>query len=91
MGTKRALTPSDEEWNEEKMSDSEGSAKDEALAMCAGPPLGKMSKKEKLREKRRRKKGRIKVESEEYWWEQVKYLHTPGCGCRERFRALLQQ
>ena len=86
---KRALTPSDEERKEEKMSDSEGSAMDEALTSCSTP--GKMSKREKLREKRRRKKGRRKVESEEYWWEQVKHLHTPDCGCRERFRALLQQ
>ena len=73
------------------MSDSEEAAADEALGPCRGAAQVGMSKQEKLREKRRRRKGRRKVESEEFWWEQVKHLHSPGCDCRERFRAVLQQ
>ena len=55
---KRALTPSDED-GEEKKGESEGSAMEEAPAPCS--PQGKVSKKEKLRVKRRRKKERKKA------------------------------
>ena len=67
MGTKRALTPSDED-GEEKKGDSEGSAMDEAPTPCS--PQGTMSKKEKLRVKRRKRKERMKAARSGHWWEE---------------------
>jgi hypothetical protein len=55
VGTKRALSSSDED-REEKKSESDGSVMDEAPTPC--PPQGKVSKDEKRREKRRKRKER---------------------------------
>ena len=66
---KRALTPSDED-GEEKKGESDGSAAamDEAPTPCS--PKGPMSKKEKLRVKRRKRKERMKAARSGHWWEE---------------------
>jgi len=64
---KRALTPSDED-GEEKKGESEGSAMEEAPTTCS--PQGKVSKQEKLRVKRRRRKERMKAARSERRWEE---------------------
>jgi len=64
---KRALTPSDED-GEEKKGESEGSAMEEAPTPCS--PQGKVSKQERLRVKRRRRKERMKAARSEPRWEE---------------------
>ena len=65
---KRALTPSDED-GEEKKGESEGSAMEEGPTPCS-PQGGKVSKQEKLRVKRRRRKERMKAARSEPRWEE---------------------
>ena len=67
MGSKRALTPSDED-GEEKKRESEGSAMEETPTPCS--PQGAVSKKEKVREKRRRRKKRMKAARAGHRWEE---------------------
>jgi hypothetical protein len=79
VGSKRALTPSDEDGDEKK-GDSEGSAMEEAPTPCS--PMELMSKKDKLREKRRKRKERRKAPSDDRWREldrlQDTLRHSPS-------------
>ena len=65
MGSKRALSSSDEDGGEKK-GESDGSAMDEAPAPC--PTQGKASKEEKRREKRRKRKERRKADNRPPVW-----------------------
>ena len=65
MGSKRALSSSDED-GEEKKGESDGSAMDEAPTPC--PPQGQVSKEEKKREKRRKRKERRKADNRPPVW-----------------------
>jgi hypothetical protein len=69
---KRALSPGDED-GEEKSGGSEGSAREEAPAPCCPPQGSKVSKQEKLRVKRRRRKERMKAAQYGNRWEE----HSP--------------
>jgi len=65
---KRALTPSDEDGEEQK-GESEGSVKEEAPTPCT--PQGTVPKKDKLKEKRRKRKERMKAARSGHRWEEI--------------------
>ena len=71
-GSKRALSSSDED-GEEKKSESDGSASDEAPTPCA--PRGKVTKAEKKREKRRKRKQRKRAENGSAQWSEGDFFN----------------